>query len=316
MKSILQNKFQSSLSLGVIFLLLIFSACSGDSDASSGIKIEGFSASQMGSNIRFSYVTSEGASNVTLYRVENGSYAPVTTRTENPFTMSIAELGLQAGDVVTFAIKAASNTGSTSEYSSPVTLTINSFCDGPSGLAVNGGFISWDEPAGASNAYYQVQYGAQGFTVGNGTTVTTNSTSTSEVSFTANQIYDVYVRGYCNGSQQFSSWVGPVSYFATANQNVCTLPSNVGYSVEYNFFGEAVGANLTWTDTGNNGRYEFNLVGHNQSPTSNAVESNDFPTITYISLFQNTDYDFYVRTQCLDGSYTNWVGPLVVNIGF
>ena len=268
--------------------------------------------------LRFNYSTSSPADAVQLYKSENGgsSYSFIEQSIENPFYLSIEDLGYNKGDVISFSLKAIYAKGQNSNYSRLATITINGFCSSPSNLTVNNGNVFWSSSLTVQNSYYQVQYGQQGFTIGNGTVVTTNDTSTGELSFMASQVYDVYVRSFCSDSQQFSAWIGPVSYFATTNQNVCTPPTNVGYSIEYNFFGEAVGAIITWSDTGNNGDYEYNLVEDNQSPTSNAVESGIGNTVTYLQMYQNTEYDFYVRTKCLNGTFTNWVGPLNVNIGF
>lgn len=306
------KRFSALLAL---ILLTIFSGCSGDSDSGPSLEVTNFTITQVGDKLRVSYTTNQPAQSVRLYMAQNGSsgqlflYEAYASPFELPF-----DVFLNPGDTGFFFLEAMDSNYNPSEQFGPEPLTIAAYCSGPSNLQVNSGLVSWDAPT-IANTYYQVQYGPEGFAIGNGTVYTTNSTSTDNVTFVAGQVYDVYVRGYCSTGQTFSNWVGPVTYFAGSNQNVCGAPTNIGWNIEYNFFGEAVGATFVWTDAGNNFDYEYNLVGNNLPPTTGAVESGSSSTVTYLQVPQNTEFDFYVRTKCVDGSFTNWVGPINVNIG-
>lgn len=71
--------------------------------------------------------------------------------------------------------------------------------------------------AGATESEWQVQYGANGFTLGTGTTI--NSVTTNPyilTSLTANTNYQYYVRGVCSGPT-YSSWSGPFNFKTLCN---------------------------------------------------------------------------------------------------
>ncbi len=223
--------------------------------------------------------------------------------------------GIEPDVMHNFYIRAKALNGATSAWFGPKTLLINEYCQEPYDLHFSGAFY-WEYYYNSTDAaYYAVEYGLQGFTPGTGISFSCVDTYTYSLVLETGKTYDFYVKAYCSASLGWSNWVGPLSGYATENLNVCMEPENVGWNVEVNFWGEPVGATFTWLDLGNNPGYEFNLVSNNQSPESNAIESGTSPTITYLSLYQDTEYDFYVRTVCLDGSKTAWVGPLNINIG-
>lgn len=68
--------------------------------------------------------------------------------------------------------------------------------------------IVWNDPAMAVN--YWVEYGAAGYTLGQGTTVVSADSSETISGLAPGMSYDVYVRGYC-GNTDSSSWVGPLT---------------------------------------------------------------------------------------------------------
>ncbi|MFW6302652.1 MAG: fibronectin type III domain-containing protein [Bacteroidales bacterium] len=88
-------------------------------------------------------------------------------------------------------------------------------CAMPSGLSATDitdsqAELSWTDNAGASQ--WDIEYGASGFTQGDGTTVsgiTDNPYTLSGLS--ANTDYDFYVRADCGGGD-YSNWVGPYSF--------------------------------------------------------------------------------------------------------
>lgn len=227
---------------------------------------------------------------------------------------SIQELNVYTNWSYLFFIRGIGTNNTTTEWFGPVYVTLNAYCEEPSNLNFSGS-ISW-ENSNPATAYYQVQYGLQGFALGSGTILQTNEQSVQDLVLVQGNVYEAYVRNYCNGGLGWSGWNGPVNYYATDNLNVCGLPNNLGYYTEYNFFGDPVGANISWGDPGNNKKYEFTLVGNGQSPSTGALQTREDygKQITYTQLYTNVDYDFYVRTVCLDGTRTNWVGPLDIRI--
>lgn len=158
-----------------------------------------------------------------------------------------------------------------------------------------------------------MEYGLQGFQLGSGEQITTNDQSTYDAAMSQGNTYDFYVRANCENNLGWSSWVGPVSSYADQDYNLCTPPSNVLAGIEYNFFGDAVGAVFEWSFNGES-NFEYVVVNDGYDPNSGSVNtySNGWP---FYNLAQNTNYDFYVRAVCVDGSRTEWVGPKNINIG-
>ncbi|WP_298143150.1 hypothetical protein [Flavobacterium sp.] len=300
----------------ILIFVMILSGCSGSDDSAPNFGISSFSAVQDGAKLNIQYTTFGNVSAANLRNVYPGGEEIFLTTLTGSASLSLESLNLQGGEMVTLLLYAVSSSGTReSEPSNAVTIIIEPYCDEPYDLRTEAGYFRWDSFIPDGTGFYQVQYGTQGFNLGSGTIFTVNSTSTNDFTFQAGQFYDLYVRSFCSNSQAYSDWIGPLTYYSPSNQNFCTAPVNVGYSVVTNFAGEPVGAEFTWSDPGNSNNYEYNLVGNNQSPTSNAIEQGTSETVTYLSLVQNTEYDFYVRTRCTNGTATAWVGPINVNIG-
>lgn len=228
---------------------------------------------------------------------------------------SIDYLNLFASEDYDFYLRAIGSDLGKSVWFGPVNLTIESYCESPYNLSFGAG-LSWETYYNQTEStLFEVEYGENGFLPGSGTKILTSNHTTYDFILEMGTLYDFYVKGYCSGNLGWSAVEGPFTYLSSANFNLCMEPENVGWSIERNFFGEPVGATFTWIDNGNNPSYEFNLVGDGYDPESNAVESGSSTTITYLSMYQDTDYDFYVRTICVDGTKTGWIGPLSLNIG-
>jgi hypothetical protein len=88
-------------------------------------------------------------------------------------------------------------------------------CPDPSDLSASnissdGADLSWTE--NGSSTTWNVQYGLAPLTLGTGTTVVVNTSSSTSLSgLMASSDYDVYVQSDCGGTDT-SSWVGPVSF--------------------------------------------------------------------------------------------------------
>lgn len=72
------------------------------------------------------------------------------------------------------------------------------------------GVLHWT--AGGSETSWEIQYGAAGFAVGSGTSVTSTTTSKTITGLAATS-YDFYVRAKCSATS-FSTWVGPMNIAA------------------------------------------------------------------------------------------------------
>ena len=103
-------------------------------------------------------------------------------------------------------------------------------CLAPSGLASSNllptsADFSWT--AGATESAWNLEYGASGYTQGNGTIVSLNSTNYSLSALTPNTTYDVYVQADCGSDQ--SSWTGPLT-FSTSCGLITTFPHNEDFT--------------------------------------------------------------------------------------
>ncbi|MFD2697024.1 hypothetical protein ACFSQ0_03395 [Mesonia sediminis] len=306
----------------VLVLGLLYGCTKDDESNASQNQIDYFEVSQNGSSLDFYYGIRGEFDYFEIAFAEAGydvkaEYADFfTTSNQERVEKPIRDLIFASDVVYHFWIRGVQENGKKTDWFGPKTINISSFCENPYALEFNG-YIAWNYYDNENDAsFYEVEYGAQGFEVGQGQKLSSNSETIFDLSLEKNKVYDAYVRAYCNIDLGHSAWVGPVSYFAEQNQNVCLEPYNLSYFTEYNFFGDPVGASISWKDDGNNKTYEFNLVGKHKSPESSAIESrSDYGTqITYTQISPNVNYDFYVRTVCLDGSKTAWVGPLNVKI--
>ena len=88
--------------------------------------------------------------------------------------------------------------------------------------------IHWTDPNNASN--YEIEYGPEGFTLGNGTTLTSSLTSITLTGLTTSTGYDVYVRPVCSATEN-----GPWS-FVTNFRTVCGI-YNVPFVEDFESYG-------------------------------------------------------------------------------
>lgn len=204
-------------------------------------------------------------------------------------------------------------------WSAPKNVLINDYCNSVTNIrkevfSLNDIRIYWDSSESRAS-YYQVEYGIQGFALGNGTLRNTNDKFLSNIPLSANTTYDFYVRSYCTTALGWSTWVGPYTYLSTNNQFLCTIPTNVNYTVQRNSSNQAVGANFTWDNNGEN-NFEYTIVSPTASPNTGVINTiGIFSTPTYF-LTQNTNYKFYVRAVCAGGTRTAWSIAKSVNIGY
>ncbi|PRX15349.1 fibronectin type III domain-containing protein [Nonlabens ulvanivorans] len=70
--------------------------------------------------------------------------------------------------------------------------------------------LSWAS-GGSGESSWEVEYGADGFTQGSGTTITPATNPVNTTGLMSNTDYDYYVRAFC-GASDYSEWVGPFSF--------------------------------------------------------------------------------------------------------
>jgi len=154
--------------------------------------------------------------------------------------------------------------------------------------------------------FLEVQYGANGFSLGSGTIVTTNIQGT--LTGLTEGTYDVYVRGNCGGTD-YGQWTGPKSVLVSSGGggggNNCQSPSGLNarwlqsshkYLLEWNYNSTISYYEVEYGTTG------FS-IGAGTRATLNSFQYDD-------GIYnQGVTYDFYVRANCGGSNWSNWAGP-------
>lgn len=163
--------------------------------------------------------------------------------------------------------------------------------------------LLWD--GDSRSDYYEIEYGPTGFTIGNGTLASSNSSSFSNGSFTQGITYDFYVRGNCGGSD-WSPWAGPSSFYAEKNANRCLQP--LGITANRN--GSFIEVQIT-PDGEDKHEVSFNTI--NAVNPGSSLHTQNQSNGTYGTFSTGTTYYVWARSICEDGSRTAWTGPAVIN---
>lgn len=160
--------------------------------------------------------------------------------------------------------------------------------------------LAWEADEAAAN--FQVQYGEQGFTVGEGTTVDVTDTTAvtiSELSYET--AYDFYVRVVCEGDN--GAWAGPVR---TTTAPACSDPEELSF--------EFVSAQLSWTagEWGTPAQYNvrYKVEGAEEYTTdvvTPVAMPGYTPFYTISGLQSNTTYEMGVQSVCGENMESNWV---------
>lgn len=306
----------------ILLTALIFAGCSGDSDenpTSSCGGISTFNLVQQTETLRFTYTGNTDVSYYEISYFETGNaYAPdngnkFNTTNPNELSKKINELSVNFNANYSFFIRTVCSSGETSDWKGPVILSIEPYCDGPRDLRVDGFLDStfmWASSYTNESSYYEVQYGLEGFQLGQGTTLTTNYTQTAAMVLQKNKVYDFYVRSKCAGNLGWSSWSGPVSRVSPIDQNICSAPISAAGNIE-SYSGSYTYVRMVWQTNGNmNSDFEFVIVNKGLGPeTGTARLFNPYLGWPVTSIPTYGQYDFYVRTVCANGSKTAWFGP-------
>lgn len=153
----------------------------------------------------------------------------------------------------------------------------------------------------AQFGFYEVQYGPNGFTLGNGTIQTTSSGGT--LNGLATGAYDVYLRANCGGNE-WSNWDGPKSVLVTnGSSNTCSAPTDlIQYWSEQDYI-------LNWNADSQHDYFELEY-----GPSGFTIGNGTLQTVNNTSFrngvfTQGTTYDFYVRANCGGSDWSTWAGP-------
>ncbi len=178
-----------------------------------------------------------------------------------------------------------SNYGETEDYT--FTVITPPTCMPPTQLGANINTLTEAELYWTSDGtLFEVEYGAQGFALGTGTTVTgitTNSTTLSGL--TANTYYHYFVRRDC-GSGDLSPWTGPYKFYT----NYCESTSQ--YQWDY----------ITSFET--SGGIPFDI-----SNTSSGASPNGYGDFTSMSVhhFETGQVDFTIETTWSGMNVNMWI---------
>jgi hypothetical protein len=156
--------------------------------------------------------------------------------------------------------------------------------------------IIWNE---ADNTEWKIEFGETGFIQGNGTIIDITSNFITIENLQQNTTYDAYIKSFCaNGVE--SDWISINSFSTTLD---CQIPTNIEITDI-----QRTEVNITF-DSANfsaETELEYGPTGFTTGNGITIIETTD--SITLDNLIENTTYDFYIRTKCIDDSFSEWSG--------
>ena len=155
--------------------------------------------------------------------------------------------------------------------------------------------LTWESEA----ANFQVQYGEQGFNVGEGTGVDVNGATTLAISeLNYETAYDFYVRVVCEGDN--GAWVGPVTVTTAPS---CSEPASLSFEMATNMLFWNAGE---WgTPVQYNVRYKAEDEEEYTTITVDPVVGVD-PFTVISGLNSNTTYEIGVQSICDENQESGW----------
>ena len=167
--------------------------------------------------------------------------------------------------------------------------------------------FSWVDSNSDGSGYFQVQYGEEGFVLGNGGVIETNQ-NVFDAPLYSGKKYDFYVRKNC-GAKGYSSWSGPITILSN-NTTACVKPSYVNYT-KSSYTSSTFVAQITWENDGLS-VYEVGFGSLVNPPTSGNTQLIVAPSGAAYELSKNIDYQFYVRKRCSNNVFTEYFGPYII----
>lgn len=180
--------------------------------------------------------------------------------------------------------------------------------------------ISWTENGAASS--WEIEYGPEGFSQGNGTVITTSSNPYDLNGLNAIADYDFYIRSNC-GSGDYGSWLGPYNFFTDISPLNCStgsidtiafeefensLPSGWSISQNFPFWDWHISSSGATTGpySGHNNPGFMRFIGSNNTPSASDTLSS--PSILIPNSSSNARLSFYYYM------YGDFVGTLKVRV--
>ena len=263
-----------------------------------------------------------------LYQVQ---YGQIGFNLGSGTTLTVPEQYVQIEDLLPqtqyafYARVFCNDTNGYSDWAGPfnfVTLINNPYCDDPTEFAAglypesithNKIELTWSNPSSGGS---EIQFGLQGFTLGNGTTQVESEFYDQYAIINGlipETTYDFYLRNVCD-NVGYSAWVGPISVTTEdvpLNEN-CLDPVNFTLDQIYTSGGSDI---LVFSWDGQNGENTWQL---SKGAVGTPAGSGSILDTSYnpIQLTNHTStgvvYDFYVRANCSVDGYSDWAGPITV----
>lgn len=171
---------------------------------------------------------------------------------------------------------------------------------------VNGTNINLNWVAGGEEESWEIQYGISGFTLGNGTSIFSESTNLTIANLISTNSYQFYVRSNCS-ENEVSSWVGPIVVNSSSNNN-CATPVTVSA------IRSATNTEITlnWNSAGQETSWEVQYGATGFGLGSGTIVLANARSIQVSGLVLATSYDFYVRAICSPTEKSNWTAVSTV----
>lgn len=229
------------------------------------------------------------------------------SNTGDNVTIDITSLTSASAKFAVFALEGSTSGGDLDFFVDNFSVRTPPSCYSPSSLSAANitamaADLSWT--AGDSETTWNIEYGAEGFTQGAGTTVAVTTNPYTLSGLTANTAYDYYIQADC-GANGASAWVGPYT-FSTACESY-TIPYFEGFETGYThaisvggcLVQESVTGSGTWT--ANNTTTTYNRTPRTGGWNAYLAYSNEDWLFIRVDLVGDTSYtaEVYARQ---DGS--------------
>jgi hypothetical protein len=230
-----------------------------------------------------------------------------------PGTTIVTLAALQAGTAYCFYVQQVCPGGNgSSAFAGPSCFTTP--CAVPTNLAAtavtaSSAQIGW-QTAGTppSGTTYAIEYGAQGFLPGTGTTVSGITTpSYALTGLQAGTTYCFYVRQDCPGATGAGAFAGPVCFTTTAASTTCPIPTSLSAVPT------STSAQLSWqtsgtTAPGTSYLVQYGLSGFVLGTGISGISPT--PNFTITGLAAGNSYCYYVQQVCPGGNGSSaFAGP-------
>jgi hypothetical protein len=227
------------------------------------------------------------------------TFNPDVVNSAGNFTMTLSNLNLLLPGSYSFTVKTQTATDS---FENEITLNILSPniavsvltqpTNNTNSIALPTVF-NWIADSNAQSYDIQIATDSNFITIIQEANVTQNHFTSSLLNHNSIYFWRVRAKNLCN----IGEYSTPFNF-----STVCGLPSNVVLNSA-----TTTGAVINWGDTFSPNSWEIELTVHGTPPTGTGTIVTN-PTFTFSELETNTCYDFYVRSNCGNGS-SSWTEP-------